>query len=64
MVERPGLQPIERARATPTPHGSVTRVEVGASEALLIRHHVRALLLYLGARCATKTIDARQSAVQ
>lgn len=46
------------------PHGSAARVEVGASEALLMRHHVRALLLYLGTRCATKTVVARQSTVQ
>lgn len=46
------------------PHGSATRVQVGAAEALLMRHHVRALLLYLGTRSGTKTVDGRQSAVQ
>ena len=35
--------------------------EVGASEALLMRHHVRTLLLYLGTRCATKTVDAMET---
>lgn len=46
------------------PHGSATRVEIGAAEALLMRHHVRALLLYLGTRCVANAVGARQAAAQ
>lgn len=42
------------------PDGS-TRVEIGPAEALLMRHHTRALLLYLGSRCAARTGSAGQS---
>ena len=46
------------------PFGAATRVEVGAAEALLMRHHVHTLLLYLGTRCVANAVSAPQAAAK